>query len=249
MLIHKEEGKDERELVKDVDVMTGKSGQTILFQSAIAELRQRGYDMLRAKFWYFDTSLNDFVYCSAHPVPNSWSIPIRELGDKNTLTIKIQKNPKVCSASEKDEQAPARAPSERPHQTQEGDKLRSRVKERSLGVVIQKVHRWRALYNGIINMNGERLRYTLQQAAEIVDIPKKTLDDYLQQIKTGKKYGFDFDAEKDSKIGVLRDFNEQHKRAAKPTPSDSDDSISSSSSSSSSSPRDGSSPPASPKPS
>jgi len=39
-----------------------------------------------------------------------------------------------------------------------------------------------------------------------VGISKKTLDDYLSQIRLGKKYGFDFDHHKKDKIGVLRSF-------------------------------------------
>lgn len=39
-----------------------------------------------------------------------------------------------------------------------------------------------------------------------MNISKKTLDDYLSQIKKGKKYGFNFNEHKNEKIGVLREF-------------------------------------------
>ena len=40
----------------------------------------------------------------------------------------------------------------------------------------------------------------------MVNISKKTLDDYLSQIKKGKKHGFNFNEHKNEKIGVLREF-------------------------------------------
>lgn len=35
---------------------------------------------------------------------------------------------------------------------------------------------------------------------------KKSLDDYLLQLRFGKKFGFNFEANRDSKVGVLRSF-------------------------------------------
>ena len=37
-------------------------------------------------------------------------------------------------------------------------------------------------------------------------VAKKTLDDYLLQIRCGKKYGFNFNTNVNSKIGELRAF-------------------------------------------
>ena len=39
-----------------------------------------------------------------------------------------------------------------------------------------------------------------------MNISKKTLDDYLSQIKKGRKFGFNFNEHKNEKIGVLREF-------------------------------------------
>ena len=44
----------------------------------------------------------------------------------------------------------------------------------------------------------------LEEGAKMVNISKKTLDDYLSQIKKGKKHGFNFNEHKNEKIGVLR---------------------------------------------
>ena len=47
---------------------------------------------------------------------------------------------------------------------------------------------------------------TLQDAAEKVEISKKSLDEYLNQIKFGKYFGFDFNKHRNDKVGILRGF-------------------------------------------
>jgi hypothetical protein len=81
--------------------------------------------------------------------------------------------------------------------------------------VIEAVTEWRRLYNGQEVKNGNILRYSLEHAAQSVGISKKSLDDYLLQLRFGRKYGFDFDANKNEKIGVLRHFVKQEKTKEK----------------------------------
>ena len=49
----------------------------------------------------------------------------------------------------------------------------------------------------------------------MVGISKKSLDDYLLQIRYGRKFGFNFNEHKNDKVGVLRAFvkknNQNHK--------------------------------------
>jgi len=47
---------------------------------------------------------------------------------------------------------------------------------------------------------------SLEDAAVVVGISKKSLDDYLSQIRYGKKYGFDFNSHAEDKVGELRRF-------------------------------------------
>ena len=54
--------------------------------------------------------------------------------------------------------------------------------------------------------NGQVVRYGLEEAALKVSVSKKSLDDYLLQLRFGKKYEFDFQAHKQSKVGVLRAY-------------------------------------------
>ena len=44
----------------------------------------------------------------------------------------------------------------------------------------------------------------MEDAAAKVGVSKKSLDDYLLQLRFGKKYGFDFQKNKNEKVGVLR---------------------------------------------
>lgn len=56
------------------------------------------------------------------------------------------------------------------------------------------------------NSNPETKRLNLQEAAKVVGISKKSLDDYFFQLRMGEKYGFDFNKYMDAKVGVLRSF-------------------------------------------
>ena len=66
---------------------------------------------------------------------------------------------------------------------------------------------------------------SLEEAATKVKISKKSLDDYLMQLRSAKKFGFDFDQHNNDKVGVIRSFvrkkkEEERKRiqAAKAAP-------------------------------
>jgi len=64
---------------------------------------------------------------------------------------------------------------------------------------------WRKLYNGVYR-DGNLVRYSLEDAASKVGVSKKSLDDYLLQLRFGKKYGFDFQKHRNEKVGVLRSY-------------------------------------------
>ena len=80
-----------------------------------------------------------------------------------------------------------------------------RIKERTIADVISAVSLWRLLYTGY-EKNGVMVKLTLEEAAEKVKISKKSLDDYLMQLRCAKKFGFDFTKHNDEKVGVIRSF-------------------------------------------
>lgn len=60
---------------------------------------------------------------------------------------------------------------------------------------------------------------SLEEAAQKVKISKKSLDDYLMQLRSAKKFGFDFEKHSGEKVGVIRSFvrkkkDEERKRIA-----------------------------------
>jgi len=89
--------------------------------------------------------------------------------------------------------------------TERQPKLSGRAKELTIEEVISKVGIWRQLWSGVLE-DGQVRRYSLDEAAKKVKISRKTLDDYLLQMRLGKKYGFDFKNNQSSLIGVLRRY-------------------------------------------
>ena len=87
-----------------------------------------------------------------------------------------------------------------------------RAKERKIGYIIRKVYMWRKMYSGFIDDKGRRIKSTLEEAAEKVGISKKSLDDYLIQLRVGKILGFDFNEHQNDKVGILRSFVRKHRK-------------------------------------
>ena len=58
-----------------------------------------------------------------------------------------------------------------------------RGKERKLGEIIEKVFLWRKLFTGADIDENKTVKLTLDDAANKVGISKKSLDDYLNQLK------------------------------------------------------------------
>ena len=86
-----------------------------------------------------------------------------------------------------------------------------RAKERKIGSVVKKVYMWRKLYTGVDYGKGT-IKLTLEEAAKKVGISKKSLDDYLIQLRNGRSLGFNFNEHKNDKIGVLRSFVKKNKK-------------------------------------
>ena len=52
----------------------------------------------------------------------------------------------------------------------------------------------------------------MQQAADIIGIPKKTLDDYDRNMRMAEALGFDFEKNSHLGMGYLRTFVKQHSK-------------------------------------
>ena len=66
--------------------------------------------------------------------------------------------------------------------------------------------------------NGKLVKVSLEEAAQKVNISKKSLDDYLLQIRFGFRYKFNFNEHKNDKVGILRAFVKRHKPVTESKP-------------------------------
>ena len=84
-----------------------------------------------------------------------------------------------------------------------------RSKEKRIGFIVKKVFEWKGL------RKLSKRKMSLQEAAQNVNMSKNTLDEYYNQIKEGKKFGFDFNRYKRDKVNVLRGFVKKKKEEEK----------------------------------
>ena len=95
-----------------------------------------------------------------------------------------------------------------------------RAQEKTIEEVVKYVGAWRSLYNGVaIESKDEQgkpvyklLRYRLNDAATLIENnSRKTFDDFLLQVRAGRKFNFDFVKHRDQRIGMLRQINKNYK--------------------------------------
>jgi len=179
------------------------SEDKILFNSIVSNLRLLGYPVVGSLFSVYLKKAEDYVYIGTEPIDDNFYLSKDDI-DFDCIKIKM-----VSYLEDKYIKKTERQLFEKKDNK---NKLKDkRTKERRIGFIIEKVNAWRRLYNGFYNEKGEHIRYSLEQAAKIIDISKKSLDDYLLQLRLGRKYGFDFNLNKNSKVGVLRAFVKAHR--------------------------------------
>ncbi|CAD8155833.1 unnamed protein product [Paramecium octaurelia] len=91
-----------------------------------------------------------------------------------------------------------------------------RIKERYVHEAMLLVEHWRSLYQQPYLQNGRQLKITLDKAAEIVGIPRKTLEDYYYQLKKAEIL-VDLQNFKNCKIGVIRRIVKESKKQSETT--------------------------------
>ena len=95
-----------------------------------------------------------------------------------------------------------------------------RAQEKTIEEVVKYVGAWRSLYNGVaIETKDDQgkpvyklLRYRLNDAATLIEHnSRKTFDDYLLQVRAGRKCNFDFLSHRERRIGMLRQIIKNYK--------------------------------------
>jgi hypothetical protein len=133
---------------------------------------------------YYDTELTNFIYCGIYPFDVSVAIPFHQ-EDKTVQTIRLRsriliKKENLMRMDLKEE---ANAENDDNNQNVFINQKSKRSKERKIGYIIEKVFLWRKLYNGFTDDKGNLMKLTLEEAADKVGISKKSLDDYLIQLR------------------------------------------------------------------
>ena len=192
----------EEEIIPNIDIPIT-SDKKIFMKDIISKLKYLGYPTTGALFSVFIKTAFEYVYFGSDPIDPNISLD-ETLVDFDNLKIKMVSylEDKLIKKTEKQ-----LFDKKETNKTQK-DK---RTKERKIEFIVEKVNAWRRLYNGFYNENGEYTRYSLDQAAKMVGISKKSLDDYLLQLRLGRKYGFNFNQNKTKKVGVLRAFVKKHR--------------------------------------
>ena len=71
------------------------------------------------------------------------------------------------------------------------------------------------LYNGVRDPKGNLVRYSLEDSAKKIGFKKKSLDDYLLQLRKGQRHGFDFLKHRYDMVGCLRSFVKEMEKGMK----------------------------------
>jgi hypothetical protein len=165
---------------------------------------------------YYDQDLRYFVYCGIFPFKAQIIIPYDEekmnnIEEPYSILIKIREIQTQLNLLKMELIEENHDNLDEQNQNMHINEKSKRSKERKIGYIIEKVFLWRKLYSGFIDDNGNMVKLTLEEAAERVGISKKSLDDYLIQLRIGKQNGFNFNEHKNDKVGVLRAFVKKQK--------------------------------------
>lgn len=200
----------EREIISSLNFLVYQSDKIKLFD-VISKLKSCGFPLTGAMISIYSKLAEDYVFVGADPIDQNFFISSSE------YNIKLIKLRVIAYIEDKliqnvfGEEAAADKESVSRKNSNSDKKKNKRTKERKIGYIIEKVNSWRKLYNGFQNENAKFTKYSLDEAAKIIGISKKSLDDYLLQLRLGRKFGFDFNSNKSQKVGILRSFVKQNR--------------------------------------
>lgn len=222
MLKKNEKRYEENEVIPEVSVEVDSENRYSL-SDLIMKLKQYGYPLKSSIVYYYDEEIEEFINCGCDPIEKSVFLILQKPDKNNKYHLKLKCH-SFLEFNEGDNNIMnnTTTPGNTNNKVFKNIKVETkneekgkRTKERKIGFIIDKVNTWRQLYNGFYDDYGNFIKYSLEDGAEIIDMCKKSLDDYLLQLRLGRKYGFDFNAKKDEKVGELRKFNKQSREKNK----------------------------------
>ncbi len=207
---------EEKELIQDIPVQIY-PGSGIALSSILKWLNNEGFPICNKLIYYYSKSNDVYVYCGKS-IETDLIIPVQDVftvDGKKQIYLKVRTPEKLQDISPKNVSSPLVMEQQEttekltssPQKTENIPKKLTRNRQRLIGDIVNLVTEWRKMYEGYNDpKTGDIVQLTLDGAANILKVPKKSLDDYYLVIRQGKKYGFDFEKFKDSKFGVLRSF-------------------------------------------
>lgn len=158
-------------------------------------------DFTNYQILYKTGSLTFFMLAGIYPLENSKTyIQQKDLDSPVLIKYRVAGNCNQPSTSKESSKSKVR-----------------RGNEKRICEVLDALTKWKALFTyGQVDSKGVQKIYTRQEAADMIHIPKKTLDDYKLQVKTAKDLKFDFHLHYKEKFGVLRQFNKKMRSANTP---------------------------------
>ena len=184
----------EIDIIKGISVKLMKKNGVIL-SDILTQLESKGYIIHDCNVFVYSSIFKDYFYCEK--TPDRIIIP-QEGIINNTVHLKIEQNfnEQVDSKKEKTNKR------KRKIESKKTMKIREKEPEALISYAVKKLSQARRFRTGFIDENGNWVKYSPEEAASMVNVKKKTLDDYEQQIKKGYYLGFDFNANPDRKSVV-----------------------------------------------
>jgi len=168
---------------------------------------------------YFYSPMSDmYIYCGKEPLHINTIVPTQEItinNDRREIALRIRhiEHTITQSIDPSLEMETAALIDVEPDMDDDSGSVthdkgkRKRHKERKIGEVLDLVLKWRKLYSGIRDpRTGQIVKLSLDEAAKRVGVAKKSLDDYLLQIRSAKKFGFNFQEHYNERVGILRSY-------------------------------------------
>lgn len=201
---------DEQELIPEIKLQIY-DNYKVKLSDVINNLINLGYPLKSSAIYYYSLDADEYIYCGCEPIIKTNFVDINK---NNSLTLEchcmieqdILKDIELNIENFKQSLDNINNQLTCNNNLKENNLNRKRTKERKIGYIIDKVSSWRKLYNGYYNESKTFVKYSLDEAAKILNISKKSLDDYLLQLRLGRKFGFNFNKNKNSRVGVLRAF-------------------------------------------
>ena len=197
VLIFEEDQNKEPEFFSNI--RTCQSSEGVQLSSVINSLKEKKYEFKDCIIQYI-TKDGFNVNCWSDPIPECIYISQTDLQQSpNNINDRIHLS--IKKIIYEDEKSDTSNDGEEPNKPQ-------RAKERCIEEVQEKVKQWIQQRDKMRDENPNMKRVA-ENAAKLVGIPKKSLDDYLHQLKMGAVNHFDFNTNKHEKIGVLRQYNKK----------------------------------------